>query len=160
MFFGFIAYFCTYIQGNYLIKNLPVMDGTWIDWSLYRKDRVQSLILWLCIGLIIILVARFLRNKKGLKYLSILSSFITAVLFVTLIVLSTQNNGQIKKDVIATKSNEFTMSNDENFIILVLDMYDSMTFKKIIDAKEGDMLLSQGLDQKIKLWINKKNELN
>lgn len=35
-----------------------------------------------------------------------------------------------------------------------------ISFKKIIDKNEGEYLLSQGLDQKIKLWINKKNELN
>ena len=35
-----------------------------------------------------------------------------------------------------------------------------ISFKKFIDSKEGEYLLSQGLDQKIKLWINKKSELN
>ena len=30
-----------------------------------------------------------------------------------------------------------------------------ISFKKFIDSKEGEYLLSQGLDQKIKLWINK-----
>ena len=37
-----------------------------------------------------------------------------------------------------------------------------ISFKKMVDPNEGEYLFSQGLDQKIKLWINKKdeNELN
>ena len=35
-----------------------------------------------------------------------------------------------------------------------------ISFKKIIEPNIGEYLFSQGLDQKIKLWINKENKLN
>ena len=35
-----------------------------------------------------------------------------------------------------------------------------ISFKKIVEPNVGEYLLSQGLDQKIKLWINKKEELD
>ena len=31
----FIGFICTYIQGNYLVGALPVLDGTPINWSNY-----------------------------------------------------------------------------------------------------------------------------
>ena len=35
-----------------------------------------------------------------------------------------------------------------------------ISFKKMVAPNEGEFLFSQGLDQKIKLWINEKKELN
>ena len=131
--FGFITYFCTYIQGNFLVGNLPVMDGTRIDWSSYRTDKIVSLILWIFVTLIVILIVKYLNKKRGIKLLATVSSFITAVLLATLLVVSAQNNGSITKSAISTKDNEYVMSDKENFIILVLDMYDSMTFDRIIN---------------------------
>ena len=37
---GFLGLICTYIQGNYLIRNLPPLDGTTIRWEEYTFLRI------------------------------------------------------------------------------------------------------------------------
>lgn len=62
--FLFVVFVCSYIQGNYLITYLPVLDGNRIDWSLYSNGRIQSVILWIAVGLIVWGGGKFLPRKR------------------------------------------------------------------------------------------------
>ena len=57
-----------YIQGNYMVKNLPPLDGTDVNWSLYQSQFVKSTIVWVIIAivcLILFIVLKYDRIKKG-----------------------------------------------------------------------------------------------
>ena len=41
-----------YIQGNFMIKNLPPLDGTEINWTLYRTETMKSTIMWIAVAVI------------------------------------------------------------------------------------------------------------
>ena len=58
----FVVFICSYVQGNYLIKYLPVLDGETIDWSLYGRGRIQSVCLWIAVIVLTALVVRALRG--------------------------------------------------------------------------------------------------
>lgn len=62
--FLFILFCCSYVQGNYFIKYLPVFDGRAIDWSLYAGvGRTQSVILW-CVVTGVVLSLYKIRVSK------------------------------------------------------------------------------------------------
>ena len=57
-----------YIQGNYMVKNLPPLDGTDVNWSLYQSQFVKSTIVWVIIAivcLILFIVLKYDRIKKA-----------------------------------------------------------------------------------------------
>ena len=46
---AFIIFFASYIQGNYLIGNLPKLDGTEFEWNKYVIDNIITIIVWMII---------------------------------------------------------------------------------------------------------------
>ena len=41
---SFSLFLIGYIQGNYLVGNLPVLDGTAISWNVYNTENIVALI--------------------------------------------------------------------------------------------------------------------
>lgn len=94
----FIVFLCSYVQGNYLVKYLPVMDGRAIDWSLYSNGRLQSVILWI----VVISVFLLLHFKPGAErvcgLIRVVSICMILMFGVTLVTLCISNHGLEKKE--------------------------------------------------------------
>lgn len=121
----FAVFVCAYIQGNFLAKNLPPLDGNWIEWNEYPAERLKSIALWVSVTAVLFYLGRKKKNQfyKAVKYVSV---FASSVLFVTLISVGILNDGfTTKPDMSVTEENQFKMSEDENFIILLLDAVDA-----------------------------------
>ena len=136
----FIGFLCTYIQGNFLSGNLPVLNGESINWNMYT-DMIISIILWLIVIITTIVIFKKINIDKYLKFSGYISLAIFAMLSVSLITtfLTTDVLKYYKKDIILTSTykdiNKY--SENENFIILLLDAVDSKHFIKAIkDNKE------------------------
>ena len=121
-----------YIQGNYMVKNLPPLDGTDVNWSLYQSQFVKSTIVWVIIAivcLILFIVLKYDRIKKAVSYISV---FLLLILVSTITVLSINNNIFEKKEYARfTKVDQFEMSTDTNFIIFLLDAVDEECFWQV-----------------------------
>lgn len=132
----FMAVFtiCTYIQGNYLINQLPPLDGTSISWNQFGNERLKTLLVWCVISSGIWIIAKRLTVDKlfrGLRY-----GGIVFLLFinVTLIMVGITTKGYGKKlEMVPTVKNMLEMSNDTNFIILVLDAVDAGTLSQVVE---------------------------
>lgn len=125
-FTGFVA---CYIQGNFMIKDLPPFNGTEVNWSLYRPDMIKDAIIWGIIALIILGLLLVLKAKKFKTMIFAVSTFFFCMLASTLTVLAI--NGDLleqKQFVKFTKNDQFEMSTDTNFIILLLDAIDEECF--------------------------------
>ncbi len=131
---GLALFVCTYIQGNFLISKLPSLDGSTIWWDKYDILRRDTLLLWGIVGILVILAAVFLKKKK----------FDNAVMFIsgcmTLMLLVTAGSTMLTSGVLTPKvhlhisvENEFEMSEDENFVIFVLDTADSREFTSLLE---------------------------
>ena len=48
----FVCMIACYIQGNYMVKGLPPMDGTEINWTWYRPEMIKSTIMWAVVAII------------------------------------------------------------------------------------------------------------
>ncbi|MDD6571600.1 MAG: sulfatase-like hydrolase/transferase [Thermoflexaceae bacterium] len=126
-----LSYLCTYIQGTFLLKDLPYMDGRRFGWNEYIGGRIKSVILWIVMTGIIIMLFRILKKQKFLTFVKILCICMTLMLFITGAVLCITTKSYHSEEIIATHDKEFEMSSDKNFIILVLDSVNSKTTAKL-----------------------------
>ena len=140
----FIVFLCSYIQGNFLVGNLPVLDGTKIVWSHYKFDWVISITLWaVVIGGTIFAIKKLTLNKI-IKYSGFVSLAIIVMLSLTLITSSLTTNESFEKafSPIVTYKNIDNYSKDKNLIIFLLDSADSTTFMERLKKDDAfkDML--------------------
>lgn len=131
---GLAVLLITYVQGNFLVGNLPVLDGTSISWEDYSTLRTESVIL--CIVVLTIVALLFLLLKKQLfgKACMYISACLSLMLLVTAIteVLGSDALEPKLKLQISTK-NEFVMSGKQNFLIFMLDAADSREFSYLLE---------------------------
>lgn len=134
LFAGVSSLVILYIQGNYFASNLPAMDGTEIEWANYMPEMEQSAILCLSVIIIVAILFRVLKNKKFTYVIDFTCILITAMLVVSLTDINKNTNGtQVKQnDFVVSKNNQYDYSSDKNFIVFVVDAFDSQTFNGIV----------------------------
>lgn len=128
----FVCFVACYIQGNYLVGKLPPFDGTEVKWELYQAEMIRDVIVWLVIAAVILVLALALKKRKFVMLVSAASIFIFLMLSSTLVVLGI--NGRLleqKQFVKFTKNDQFEMSTEQNFIILILDAIDETCFWQV-----------------------------
>ena len=128
---GFTMFLAFYIQGNFLVSDLPPLDGTEVDWAAHWGERVKS------IGIIVLfggaLTFVFLKWKLKIlkKVITIGCAAIGGILVITFatLMLTTEFTD---KDIflVPTDYNDFQYSTDENLIVLVIDAVDDKMFEK------------------------------
>lgn len=131
---GLAVLLITYVQGNFLVGNLPVLDGTSISWEDYSALQTESVIL--CIVVLAIVVLLFLLLKKQLfgkacMYISTCLSLMLLVTAITEVFGSDALEPKLKLQI-STK-NEFVMSGEQNFVIFMLDAADSREFSYLLE---------------------------
>lgn len=132
--FLFIALICSYIQGTFLVNNLPPLDGSSFDWKDYSSERIKTLILWIIITLVVVFLLKYIHIQKMYRVIKYISGCLTGMLLLTLCIESFATNGyQRKLDASITVKDQFEMSNGENFIIFVLDALDAETFNNVME---------------------------
>lgn len=128
-FWLFAAFYC---QGNFFVSNLPPTDGTTINWSAYRSEIIFSTVFWGAVLAIVLLLWKLLKTARFRKAVTTVSVFFLAVLTVTLLTLGiTGDTFRPKEFIKFTKDNMFEMSEDQNFIILLLDTVDADCFWEV-----------------------------
>ena len=134
---GLVLFLCSYVQGEFLITGLPVLDGTTLDWNAYPELRRESLILWAVVILITVVLLILFKKKKQMfeNVLMFISGCMTLMLLVTMIstIVTTGGINKPQSQLYATEKEEFNMSQDENFVILVLDTVDSREFSSLLE---------------------------
>lgn len=137
---GLVAYFitfvATYIQGNFLVMGLPALNGTPIQWELYTAERIKCIIMWIIISIIIIAVDIIIKSEKFETLVSYASIFITLILIITIMSVCMMNNGfENKESIVVTDKDLYTISSEDNFIILMLDSLDSRDVNEIVNEE-------------------------
>ena len=136
---GVSALLILYVQGNYLASNLPGMDGSEIDWTQYMPEMEQSAILCLLVIIVVAVLFKILKEKKFKYVVDFTCVLITAMLAISLTDINNKKNGTADKqnDYVISKINEYDYSSDQNFIIFVVDAFDSETFNNIVSNDEN-----------------------
>ena len=121
----------TYIQGNYLAKSLPMLDGSPIDWGKYTNQKIISVVLVLVV-LTLNIIAVLKLNKKY-KKISLGISFVILFMLSSSLIVTLASSDQLYKEkgkYVSTTKDINVLSTNKNFLILMLDMVDSKTFDK------------------------------
>lgn len=139
----FIAFVVTYIQGNYLVGSLPVLDGSPIIWSNYTKQSVISILLVLVVSSISVILYKKYKEYIN-KVFSYTSLAIFAMLFVSFITIFFTNSEMYaeKGTYVATNDNINTISSNKNLLVFLIDMADSKTFAKVLKDNDKEDLLT------------------
>ena len=128
----FVCMIACYIQGNYMVKGLPPLDGTEIHWEWYRPEMIKSTIMWAVVAVICLIGFFILKYDKVKKAVSYISIFMGLMLAVTITVLSVNGDIFTKKQYEKfNKLDQFEMSTDTNFVIVMLDAIDEECFWQI-----------------------------
>lgn len=132
-----LTLFCAcYIQGNFMVANLPSIDGTAVDWNAYPLQR------WLSVSLFVLLFALLLflliKFKKVFeKTVLFVSAGLTAMLVITLSTLMLTTSIIDKEGYLRpTDKGDFTYSTDQNLIILITDAMDSGEFLSALEENK------------------------
>jgi hypothetical protein len=124
----------SYLQGTFLVGDLPQLDGREINWQMYQSGYCSSIFLWLFTATITIILFLKLDFSTFEKITKLISVFLLILLSISLIILCIVNNGFYRKSTdIATIKNQFEMSENQNFVILLFDAVDANTFSSILE---------------------------
>ncbi len=120
-----------YIQGNYANINNGVLDGTEVEWNANALYAFLDTVGWL---FLIIIFLMFFFKKRNIfvamqKYICL---YIIAIQIVSLGYLVITNNVFAEKSEYYLSSEDmYTVSNNRNIIIFVLDAFDDAYFQEI-----------------------------
>ena len=131
----FAVFIGLYIQGNLLTAGLPPLDGETIDWSRYADERIKSFIVWVIAAAVVAILFWKLKRQAFETVVKIVSICMTLMLCVTLLTLALTNQGFEKKPSLCiTTENMFQMSQDTNFVILLLDAVDGQVVSDMLET--------------------------
>lgn len=132
---GMILFLATYIQGNFLVNHLPPLDGTTVNWADYDSGRLPSILVWGIVTVIICVVCFFAKKFFYHTILPFVCGCMTLMLLVTAVSEMISNDVFSERNhFVATAKNEFTFSENKNFVILLLDALDARDFSELLDT--------------------------
>lgn len=128
---------CIYAQGNFLNLDLGLLNGGEIVWSDYSGAFITNGIIWLAI-VVVGLVLYIIFREKSMKVFAGVAAFVVLVQVMTLGILfisgyvseAEESNNTVEYTL--TDRNLYTVSEDENVIIFILDMFDNQYMRDIL----------------------------
>lgn len=131
---GSLLFFALYVQGNWLIKNLPPLDGAVINWSEYGKsENIIEFTIVIAIAVCEIIAIKKYGFDKTISVISNLSMVVFIMLSVALLTTVMNNDALKDKDKMNFSMDSFNnISEGKNFLIFMVDAVDSTVFNNII----------------------------
>lgn len=121
-----------FVQGDYINLNLGVLNGAQIIWSNYDRRFAINAMIWAAIVLGSLIAAW----KTGRNYIMPACIGVAVVLFLQLVTLFVLGLSGEKKnnsyDYILTTKNLYTLSEKDNVVVFLMDMFDSRYLDELI----------------------------
>ncbi len=129
VYFSFFLFFIyLYIQGNFLVGSLPILDGTPINWNVYKLQNIISTIL--LIAMVIAFIIVISKKYEVHKFTGFITIAILIMLSSSLVSTIFSKNILNEKEITIapTYKDINTYSTEKNFIIFLLDATDAKYF--------------------------------
>lgn len=135
--FFFVIFAATYVQGNFLAGNLPALDGAAIDWSVYTKDNLVTLAVWIVLLALIILALVKCELDSVMKFAALLSAAFFVMLSVSLVSVLARNDAFHGKGAFISTSDGLNgASTDKNFFVFMVDSQSAAEFSEAVSDEE------------------------
>ena len=122
-----------YIQGNFMSGGYGQLNGEDIDWSGMWLQGVINTIVWIiCIAVPVILSIRVKKKRKLQKMAAGLILAMQALACVLLVFTSDMTALPEDEDFTVSTEDAFTLSEDKNVVVFLLDNFSSVLFEEII----------------------------
>lgn len=129
------CFICLYIHSNFLTSFLPSLDGETISWN---DPTANTISIITCLVITVICIISFIKFKprKTALYCAYAICAIFAMLFVSLSSTLFSTDIFLSKDIIAnsTDKNINLISNNNNYLVFLVDAVDSVNFNKIVNS--------------------------
>lgn len=128
------------LQGSFLFEDLGTFNGLPYEWRNSLLQIIRDAAVWLLIAAVCVIAALRGKEKSG-RIFSALSFLGLAFLAVTsgVLMLSSKNEYLQKGEFFVSDRDLFTVSQKENAIVLVLDMFDSSYMESVV-ARDPDLI--------------------
>ncbi|MBQ9504977.1 MAG: hypothetical protein IJU93_08210 [Lachnospiraceae bacterium] len=147
--FELVEWLYIYIQGNFLVRNLPVLNGEDVPWQeqKYQNEIVLGYVVLIALCAVAVLVVLKLHLYRVLKAITPICIAFTAFMLLTTCLSAIPDYKQILKrnDIpVVTRDNLMNYSSQKNFIILLTDYTDSKVMQETLDKYPEDYRIFDG----------------
>lgn len=130
-----VALLTLYVQGNFLVSNMPPFDGTEIVWENYRSENIKTAIVCILIAAAAVVVRKLFGAKRMETFCKAASAGLGGILLLTLVtIILTTGAYRERTTYYALENGQYSLSEDTNFLILLLDAVDAKSFEKVMDS--------------------------
>ncbi|WMJ23887.1 sulfatase-like hydrolase/transferase [Paludicola sp. MB14-C6] len=121
---------CLYLQGNFLTRGYPTLDGSPINWkSMITKGTINTII-WVIIIVVPLVIAIFKKNIIN-TMAKIISIIIIGLEIVTLITVSITAPSYKDDTCYVSNANKFNISKQNNILLILSDSFESRYMTRI-----------------------------
>ena len=124
-----------YVQGNFLVNHMPPFDGTEIVWEDYRGENIKTAIVCILIVIVVVAAARLLGAIRFRGVCMAVSAGLMGILMITLVTMTVTTGAYRERTTYyALENGQYRLSQDQNFLILLLDAVDAKAFEEVMDS--------------------------
>ena len=128
-----IIFIATYIQGNYLVGDLPVLTGDEIEWGNYLVNDIITVFIWIALIVSSVILCKKYKIEEVIKTSVYVVGAIFLMLLTSMLPSLFTENMFLKKDFIEiTTENLNVASTDKNYYIFLVDSVDSQMFNDVL----------------------------
>ena len=124
--------FLFYLQGNLLVLNYGSLNGSDINWGSYALPNTLDALLWIAVIVLFIFFMfrfrkKFRRITETVAYILLITQVISLSVFLVRYYSGTTESDGMYLSV----EKEFTVSTEDNTVVLLLDAFDSHLFDQL-----------------------------
>lgn len=124
-----------YVQGNCLVNHMPPFDGTEIIWEDYRGENIKTAAVCILIVIVAVIAAKLLGAERFRKICTAVSAVLLGILMITLVTMTVTTGAYRERTTYyALENGQYSLSQDQNFLILLLDAVDAKSFEEVMDS--------------------------